>query len=257
MHSKHFHDAEGAHEWQHAAAARSASARGHLDLLSDGSSGGGRADGACPSQPEQKSSCTNTARGHSALAPLSHPVPVPASTFVHQASNHVQRKLKERARTHKKLEQLLADQFSTGRLYACVSSRPGQCGRCDGYILEGEARSDAVIMMSPLHPCRLALYATSMYEILPFDVDCLWMIIGVCVSLRAFLTRLCPHLAPTSTLQARSWSSTSRRCRRRSPRLPPERCNSAEARDMRSVCRAARDMCNAVTSQPRGCSTPS
>lgn len=29
-------------------------------------------------------------------------------------------------------------QFDTGRLLACVSSRPGQCGRCDGYILEGK-----------------------------------------------------------------------------------------------------------------------
>jgi len=32
----------------------------------------------------------------------------------------------------------LKEQFSTGRLYACVSSRPGQSGRCDGYILEGK-----------------------------------------------------------------------------------------------------------------------
>jgi len=29
-------------------------------------------------------------------------------------------------------------QFDTGRLYACVSSRPGQCGRADGFILEGK-----------------------------------------------------------------------------------------------------------------------
>jgi len=29
-------------------------------------------------------------------------------------------------------------QFDTGRLYACISSRPGQCGRCDGFILEGK-----------------------------------------------------------------------------------------------------------------------
>jgi len=36
------------------------------------------------------------------------------------------------------LDQHLKDQFSTGRLYACVSSRPGQSGRCDGYILEGK-----------------------------------------------------------------------------------------------------------------------
>ena len=30
------------------------------------------------------------------------------------------------------------DQFSTGRLLACIASRPGQCGRVDGYILEGK-----------------------------------------------------------------------------------------------------------------------
>jgi len=30
------------------------------------------------------------------------------------------------------------EQFNTGRLLACISSRPGQSGRCDGYILEGK-----------------------------------------------------------------------------------------------------------------------
>nr|XP_017185549.1 40S ribosomal protein S8-like [Malus domestica] len=30
------------------------------------------------------------------------------------------------------------EQFGGGRLLACISSRPGQCGRCDGYILEGK-----------------------------------------------------------------------------------------------------------------------
>jgi len=32
----------------------------------------------------------------------------------------------------------LDDQFATGRLYAQIASRPGQSGRCDGYILEGK-----------------------------------------------------------------------------------------------------------------------
>ena len=32
----------------------------------------------------------------------------------------------------------LDEQFATGRLYACIASRPGQCGRCDGYVLEGK-----------------------------------------------------------------------------------------------------------------------
>ena len=32
----------------------------------------------------------------------------------------------------------IEQQFTTGRVYALVTSRPGQCGRCDGYILEGK-----------------------------------------------------------------------------------------------------------------------
>ena len=34
--------------------------------------------------------------------------------------------------------QNLLTQFDQGRILACISSRPGQCGRADGYILEGE-----------------------------------------------------------------------------------------------------------------------
>lgn len=30
------------------------------------------------------------------------------------------------------------EQFNSGKLLACISSRPGQSGRCDGYILEGK-----------------------------------------------------------------------------------------------------------------------
>merc|ERR1712137_5191 len=36
------------------------------------------------------------------------------------------------------LDPNINSQFDTGRLLACISSRPGQCGRCDGYILEGK-----------------------------------------------------------------------------------------------------------------------
>merc|ERR1719506_87739 len=36
------------------------------------------------------------------------------------------------------LDKAIEDQFVQGRLLACVSSRPGQSGRCDGYVLEGE-----------------------------------------------------------------------------------------------------------------------
>lgn len=33
---------------------------------------------------------------------------------------------------------MLESQFAAGRLYASISSRPGQSGRADGYILEGK-----------------------------------------------------------------------------------------------------------------------
>ncbi|KAH8119210.1 40S ribosomal protein S8 [Phellopilus nigrolimitatus] len=52
-------------------------------------------------------------------------------------SNHAQRALEERKKDAK-IEQPLVAQFGAGRLYATVSSRPGQSGRADGYILEGK-----------------------------------------------------------------------------------------------------------------------
>ena len=36
------------------------------------------------------------------------------------------------------LDSNLNSQFDTGRLLAAISSRPGQCGRCDGFILVGK-----------------------------------------------------------------------------------------------------------------------
>ncbi|KAH9061288.1 ribosomal protein S8e/ribosomal biogenesis NSA2 [Lactarius vividus] len=52
-------------------------------------------------------------------------------------SNHAQRALTERKKDAK-IDTLLEAQFSAGRLYASISSRPGQVGRADGYILEGK-----------------------------------------------------------------------------------------------------------------------
>ncbi|PPR96633.1 hypothetical protein GOBAR_AA24029 [Gossypium barbadense] len=52
-------------------------------------------------------------------------------------SNHVLRKLEKRQQ-NRKLDPHIEDQFASGRLLACISSRPGQCGRADGYILEGK-----------------------------------------------------------------------------------------------------------------------
>jgi len=52
-------------------------------------------------------------------------------------SNSVTKKHTERQKGGK-VESSIEKQFEAGRLYAVVSSRPGQSGRCDGYILEGE-----------------------------------------------------------------------------------------------------------------------
>jgi uncharacterized spore protein YtfJ len=46
-------------------------------------------------------------------------------------SNHVQRKL-EKHQQERTLDPHIEEQFGSGRLLACISSRPGQCGRADG-----------------------------------------------------------------------------------------------------------------------------
>ena len=77
-----------------------------------------------------------------------------AETEDKKLSNHAQRKLDERKKgpsafsftifftkslyTEAKIDPLLESQFGAGRLYAAISSRPGQSGRADGYILEGK-----------------------------------------------------------------------------------------------------------------------
>src|SRR5579871_345681 len=52
-------------------------------------------------------------------------------------SKKVERKLASR-QADAKIEPAVETQFANGRLYAVISSRPGQSGRADGYILEGE-----------------------------------------------------------------------------------------------------------------------
>jgi len=52
-------------------------------------------------------------------------------------SNSVTKKVASRQDV-RVLDPNVNSQFDTGRLLACISSRPGQCGRCDGYILEGK-----------------------------------------------------------------------------------------------------------------------
>merc|ERR1740117_498857 len=51
-------------------------------------------------------------------------------------SGKVLRKLAKRAK-QQVLDKELLPYFMSGRLLARVSSRPGQVGRCDGYLLEG------------------------------------------------------------------------------------------------------------------------
>jgi small subunit ribosomal protein S8e len=52
-------------------------------------------------------------------------------------SGHVKAKIAAR-NTKRVLEEALSEQFQSGRLLAAISSRPGQSGRADGYILEGD-----------------------------------------------------------------------------------------------------------------------
>jgi small subunit ribosomal protein S8e len=51
-------------------------------------------------------------------------------------SKAAQKVLAKRNKT-RELDANIESQFLTGRLLARISSRPGQSGRCDGYILEG------------------------------------------------------------------------------------------------------------------------
>ncbi|RSH86436.1 Protein component of the small (40S) ribosomal subunit [Apiotrichum porosum] len=60
-----------------------------------------------------------------------------AATEEVKKSNHVQRVLAERKKDAK-IDAHLAQQFKAGRLLAIITSRPGQSGRADGYILEGK-----------------------------------------------------------------------------------------------------------------------
>ena len=52
-------------------------------------------------------------------------------------SAHVKATLKHRAEK-RTIDDKVAQQIAKGKVLACISSRPGQCGRADGYILEGK-----------------------------------------------------------------------------------------------------------------------
>ncbi|KAF5465115.1 hypothetical protein F2P56_015146 [Juglans regia] len=76
-------------------------------------------------------------RKKKAAAKKETPEEVEAATEEAKKSNHVLRKLEKRQQG-RKLDLHIEEQFGSGRLLACISSRPGQCGRADGYILEGK-----------------------------------------------------------------------------------------------------------------------
>eukprot|EP00331_Platyophrya_macrostoma_P013212 CAMPEP_0176432588 /NCGR_PEP_ID=MMETSP0127-20121128/15481_1 /TAXON_ID=938130 /ORGANISM="Platyophrya macrostoma, Strain WH" /LENGTH=169 /DNA_ID=CAMNT_0017814783 /DNA_START=165 /DNA_END=674 /DNA_ORIENTATION=+ len=52
-------------------------------------------------------------------------------------SKHVLRKLATRQK-ERTIDPKVEEQFNSGRLLAIISSRPGQSGRADGYVLEGK-----------------------------------------------------------------------------------------------------------------------
>merc|ERR1712113_596951 len=52
-------------------------------------------------------------------------------------SRHVVAKQKYRD-SKQKLDPAVEEQFQSGRLLACIASRPGQSGRCDGYVIKGD-----------------------------------------------------------------------------------------------------------------------
>ena len=72
------------------------------------------------------------------LLPVLVPHLAPCLTL-HQEkkSFNVEKKLKARQAT-RVLASAVDDQIANGRLLACISSRPGQTGRVEGYILEGK-----------------------------------------------------------------------------------------------------------------------
>ena len=56
-------------------------------------------------------------------------------------SKSVEKKQAARSAAAGKVDPQLERQFEAGRLFAVVASRPGQSGRVDGYVLEGEELS--------------------------------------------------------------------------------------------------------------------
>lgn len=65
-----------------------------------------------------------------------------------------------------KIDHLLETQFAAGRLYAAISSRPGQSGRADGYILEGKELEvgESLILLAHYSLCLVLLEKNQDWE---------------------------------------------------------------------------------------------
>ncbi|CAI9585130.1 unnamed protein product, partial [Staurois parvus] len=59
----------------------------------------------------------------------------PEEEEILKGRNPQQEKIKKKPKKHKMSAKR---QFQQGKLLACIASRPGNCGRADGYILEGK-----------------------------------------------------------------------------------------------------------------------
>lgn len=59
------------------------------------------------------------------------------TTEAPKKSEKTQKKLDERNK-ERVIDPKIAEEFAQQRLLACISSRPGQSGKADGYILEGK-----------------------------------------------------------------------------------------------------------------------
>lgn len=59
------------------------------------------------------------------------------SASVDKLSERQKKKVEERRAKRPEVDELLRDQFPTGKLMARIAARPGQVGRADGYVLEG------------------------------------------------------------------------------------------------------------------------
>ncbi|KAL0215212.1 hypothetical protein P9112_007396 [Eukaryota sp. TZLM1-RC] len=73
-------------------------------------------------------------------------VPVKATST--EAPSNLTKEQEQNLRNIGKIDSQVADQMLSGRVLARISSRPGQCGRADGYILEGDELTFYVKKMS-------------------------------------------------------------------------------------------------------------